>query len=84
MAEMAKKSDLYNRVSAHVGSFACDSMTHVQVAEYAAEKLGLDKSHAVVAVESFLKARPAAVAYGMDAASDKSTGAAFLSEQYSK
>ena len=83
MHEIAKKNDLVQRVSAHIGTFACDSMTHVQVAEYAAEKLGLDKAYAVVAVESYLKARPASqTAYGMDSAAVKqSTGAAFLAEQ---
>ncbi len=83
MADMAKKADLVTRVSAHIGTFACDAMSHKQVAEYAADKLGLDKDHAVIAVESFLKARPAAAnAYGMDSAADKSTGKAFLAEQY--
>ncbi len=83
MADMSKKNDLVNRVSAHIGTFACEAMDHKQVAEYAADKLGLDKDHAVIAVESFLKARPAAAnAYGMDSAADKSTGKAFLAEQY--
>lgn len=83
MADMAKKADLVARVSQHIGTFACDSMTHKQVAEYAAEKLGLDKTHAVIAVESYLKAKPAANAgMALDSASEKSTGAAFLSEQF--
>lgn len=83
MADIAKKDSLVSRVSQHIGTFACDSMDYAQVAEYAAEKLGLDKTHAVVAVESYLKARPAvATAYGMDSAAVKqSTGAAFLAEQ---
>lgn len=83
MADIAKKTDLVARVTPIIGTFACDSMTHVQVAEYAAEKLGLDKSHAVVAVDSYLKARPAVqAAYGMDNADVKqSSGAAFLAEQ---
>lgn len=83
MADMAKKADLVARVSQHIGTFACDSMTHKQVAEYAAEKLGLDKTHAVIAVESYLKAKPAANAgMALDTAAEKSTGAAFLSEQF--
>jgi len=83
MAEIAKKNDLATRVSVHIGTFAHDSMDHAQVAQYAAEKLGLDKDHAVVAVESYLKARPATShAYGMDTGdAGKSTGAAFLAEQ---
>lgn len=83
MAEIAKKNDLAARVSVHIGTFAHDAMDHAQVAQYAAEKLGLDKDHAVIAVESYLKARPAVShAYGMDAGdASKSTGAAFLAEQ---
>lgn len=82
-ADLAKKADLANRLSHHIGAFDHAAMDHAQVAAYGAEKLGLDKDHAVVAVESFLKARPAsASAYSMDAAgAAKSTGAAFLAEQ---
>lgn len=82
MADMAKKADLVAKVSKHIGTFACDAMTHKQVAEYAADKLGLDKSHAVIAVESYLKAAPAPAAYGMDSATEKSSGAAYLAEQF--
>lgn len=82
MADMAKKADLVTRVSQHIGTFACDSMTHGQVAEYAADKLGLDKANAVIAVESFLKGRTAPAAYGMDAGDQKSSGLAFIADQY--
>lgn len=82
MAEIAKKNDLVAKVSAHIGTFACDSMSYGQVAEYAAEKLGLPKDNAAIRVESYLAAKPASTnAYGMDAAGAKSTGAAFLAEQ---
>lgn len=81
-ADLAKKSDLANRLSHHIGAFDHAAMDHAAVAAYGAEKLGLDKAHAVIAVESFLKARPAATAYGMDAgAAAQSTGAAFLAAQ---
>lgn len=81
-ADLAKKTDLATRLSHHIGAFDHAAMDHAAVAAYGAEKLGLDKDHAVVAVESFLKARPVANAYGMDtAAAAKSTGAAFLAEQ---
>lgn len=82
MADMAKKADLVARVSQHIGTFACDSMTHGQVAEYAADKLGLDKTNSVVAVESYLKGRTAPAAYGMDAADPKSSGAAHLAAAF--
>lgn len=83
MADMSKKTDLANRLSLHLGTFAHDSMDHKAVAEYGAEKLGLDKTHAIVAVESYLKAAPAPTAYGMDSGSGaKSSGASFLAEQF--
>lgn len=81
-ANMAKKNDLANRLSNHIGVFDHAAMDHAAVAVYGAEKLGLDKEHAVIAVESYLKARPQAGAYSMDTgAGAKSTGAAFLAEQ---
>lgn len=83
MAEIAKKNELVAKVSAHIGTFACDSMSYGQVAEYAAEKLGLPKDNAAIRVESYLAAKPASTAaYGMDSATvKKSTGAAFLAER---
>lgn len=79
MADIARKNALAAGLSQHIGSFACDSMTFDQVAEYGAEKLGLPKDNAAIRVESYLAAKPAPSAYGagMDAA-NKSTGAAFL------
>lgn len=82
MAEMAKKAELVKNLSVHIGTFACDSMSYQQVAEYGADKLGLDKTHAVIAVESYLKARPAVAAFGMDSTVNQSSGAAFLAEQF--
>jgi hypothetical protein len=82
MAEIAKKNELASRLSQHIGSFAHDSMSLDQVAEYGAEKLGLPKDSAAIRVESYLMGKPAPTAYGMDAASAaKSTGAAFLAAE---
>lgn len=83
MAEIAKKNDLASRLSQHVGSFAHDSMTFDQVAEYGAEKLGLPKDSAAIRVESYLMGKPAPTAYGMDSAAvSKSTGAAHLAAAF--
>jgi hypothetical protein len=85
IADIARKTDLANRLSQHLGSFACDSMTFEQVAEYGAEKLGLPKDNAAIRVESYLMAKPAPAAYALDSATvAKSTGAAFLAEAFSK
>lgn len=80
MAEIAKKTDLASRVSHFIGSFAHDSMSLKQVAEYAAEKLGMPKDNAEIRVESYLAGRPSpSQAYGMDSIDVKqSTGAAYL------
>lgn len=84
MAEIAKKNELVAKVSAHIGTFACDSMSYGQVAEYAAEKLGLPKDNAAIRVESYLAAKPASTtAYGMDAKAVKSSdGAAQLAKHF--
>lgn len=84
MAEIAKKNELVSKVSAHIGTFACDSMSYGQVAEYAAEKLGLPKDNAAIRVESYLAAKPASTtAYGMDAKAVKaSDGAAQLAKHF--
>lgn len=84
MAEIAKKNELVAKVSAHIGTFACDSMSYGQVAEYAADKLGLPKDNAAIRVESYLAAKPASTtAYGMDAKAVKSSdGAAQLAKHF--
>ena len=84
MAEIAKKNELVAKVSAHIGTFACDSMSYGQVAEYAADKLGLPKDNAAIRVESYLAAKPASTtAYGMDAKTVKaSDGAAQLAKHF--
>lgn len=83
MAEIAKKTDLASRVSHFIGSFAHDAMSLKQVAEYAAEKLGMPKDNAEIRVESYLAGRPSpSQAYGMDSIDvQKSTGAAYLAER---
>lgn len=75
--ELSKRNDLAGRLSQHIGTFACDSMSYQQVAQYGAEKLGLkvDKAHAAVAVEAYLHNRPAnqtGYTVGMDSAGKSS------------
>ena len=87
-AEMAKKKDLVDKVSPHIGTFACDSMTYEQVAKYAADKLGLTPpaGQESIAVDAYLhnrKPSPSAVIFAQDAGV-KSTGADYLSAQYNK
>lgn len=74
-AEMSKRDDLAKRLSHHIGTFACDSMSLQQVAEYGAEKLGLkvDKSQAAVAIDAYLHNRPVARG-GYTAAMDSAAG----------
>lgn len=82
MAEIAKKNSIADRASHFIGSFAHDSMTLKQTAEYVAEKLNLPKDNAEIRVETYLSARPApSQAYGMDSAAvQQSTGAAHLAK----
>lgn len=75
--ELSKRNELAGRLSQHIGTFACDSMSYQQVAQYGAEKLGLkvDKAHAAVAVEAYLHNRPAnqtGYTVGMDSAAKSS------------
>lgn len=84
--QIAKKKELYDRVSAHIGAFACDSMTFGQVAKYAADKLGLNapEGQEAVAVDAYLHNRrpaAAAVVFAQDAGV-QSTAADFLNKQY--
>ena len=80
MVEIAKKNDLASRASHFIGSFAHDSMTLKQTAEYIADQLKLPKDNAEIRVESYLAGRPSpSQAYGMDSIDvQKSTGAAYL------
>lgn len=82
IADIARKNDLYGRLSQHIGTFACDSLTFEQVAEYGADKLGLPKDNAAIRVESFLAAKPAPAAFALDSAANKSDGAAFLAKSF--
>lgn len=72
MQKLAERNDLAQRVSVHIGAFACDSMTAQQVAAYGLEKLGvkdvtagseIDVLNGILAVKS----QPTQVAFGMDA-----------------
>lgn len=82
IAEIAKKNSIAERASHFIGSFAHDSLTLKQTAEYVAEKLNLPKDNAEIRVETYLAARPApSQAYGMDSATvQQSTGAAHLAK----
>lgn len=59
-AELSKRDELARKLSDHIGTFACDSMSFDQVAKYGAEKLGLKVKPelAAVAVEAYLHNRP--------------------------
>lgn len=83
MVEISKKNDLASRASHFIGSFAHDSMTLKQTAEYIADQLKLPKDNAEIRVESYLAGRPSpSQAYGMDSIDvQKSTGAAYLAER---
>lgn len=76
IAEIAKAKDVASRLSQHIGTFACDSMSLGQVYAYGAEKLGL-QGDASVAVEAYLHNRPVGgktVSISMDSAPSKSAG----------
>lgn len=59
-AELSKRDEMARKLSDHIGTFACDSMSFEQVAAYGAEKLGLKVKPelAAVAVEAYLHNRP--------------------------
>lgn len=83
IAEIAKAKDVAARLSQHIGTFACDSMSLSQVYQYGAEKLGL-QGDASVAVEAYLHNRPVAsrtVSIGMDSAQQSS---GFLDSYFKK
>lgn len=56
---IAKRDAMAKKLSQHVGSFACDSMTLQQVAEYGVKKLRLSvpKGSEIVAMDSWLAGR---------------------------
>lgn len=83
IAEIAKARDVSERLSRHIGTFACDSMSLSEVYKYGAEKLGL-KGDASVAVEAYLHNRPVAtktVSIGM---AEASKGSGFLDAYFTK
>ena len=57
MSQLAERDTLAKNIETHVGTFDYSSMTKQQVAEYGAEKLGLDcdKGSEVIAVDAALK-----------------------------
>lgn len=76
---IGQRNELAERVSVHVGAFACDSMTLDQVAAYGIEKLGLKdvaKGSEVATLNGYLSALGAkpkvTVAFAQDKANTKS------------
>ena len=67
---LAKKSKLYEQLSAHIGAFDHAEMNLDSMAQYGCKKLGLEvsKEARVVALESFLKGKGVPSRAAMDAA----------------
>lgn len=58
---LAKRDDLANRLSTHIGTFDHSKMTHAEVAKYGVEKLaisGVVAGQEAVALDAFLQAKP--------------------------
>lgn len=73
MKQISERNELAQKVSVHIGAFACDSMTAQQVAAYGLEKLGVKdvaKGSEVAVLNGVLavKSQPTQVAFGMDSA----------------
>lgn len=74
LKEMAARNELATRVAVHVGAFACDSMTTLDVAKYGIEKLGLkvQAGAEVASLDGYLKGLEAnpkrTVAFAQDSA----------------
>jgi hypothetical protein len=73
MKAISDRNELAQRVSVHIGAFACDSMTAQQVAAYGLEKMGIkdvQKGAEVAVLNGVLavKQQPTHVAFGTDAA----------------
>lgn len=78
LKELGKRNELAQRLTPHIGVFACDSMDTVAVAKYGLEKLGIKgvaAGHEVSAVNAALAMKSAQpqtiVAFGQDAAPTK-------------
>ncbi|RZN54897.1 DUF2213 domain-containing protein [Escherichia sp. E10V10] len=78
LKELGKRNELANRLTQHIGAFACDSMDTVAVAKYGLEKLGIKgiaAGHEVSALNAALAMKAATprtiVAFGQDAAPTK-------------
>ena len=69
-ANLAKKSKLYDQLSAHIGAFDHAEMTVSDMAKYGCKKLGLEaaKETRVVALEAFLKGKGVPSRAAMDSA----------------
>lgn len=73
MKQISERNELAQKVSVHIGAFACDSMTAQQVAAYGLEKLGVKdvaKGSEIAVLNGVLavKSQPTQVAFGMDSA----------------
>lgn len=78
LKELGKRNELAQRLTQHIGAFACDSMDTVAVAKYGLEKLGIKgiaAGHEVSALNAALAMKAATprtiVAFGQDAAPTK-------------
>ena len=69
-ANLAKKSKLYDQLSAHIGAFDHAEMSVSDMAKYGCKKLGLEaaKETRVVALEAFLKGKGVPSRAAMDSA----------------
>ena len=69
-AQLAKKSKLYDQLSAHIGAFDHAEMDLKDMAKYGCKKLGLEapKETRVVALEAFLKGKGVPSRAAMDSA----------------
>ena len=72
-AQLAKKSKLYDQLSAHIGAFDHAEMDLKDMAKYGCKKLGLEasKEARVVALESFLKGKGTPSRVAMDSVARK-------------
>jgi uncharacterized protein len=72
ISEISARDNLAKQISVHVGTFACDSMTLSEVAEYGVNKLGIldcPKGSEQVALKAFFQAHKASKAtFGLDSA----------------
>lgn len=85
---ISRRNELVKAVEPMIGSFACDSMTDIDVAEYACGKLGLKatKSEAPLVLRGYLAANKGTSnkTYGLDSAIVRKSGVDKATEKYLK